>query len=622
MWWGGIAALIAVGFAVWSYYRLPVRIPKGWLYLLGALRAGAVWALLFLLAEPILTRYFEQEEKPLVLLLADNSESVFWKGSFSLTEYVKGIQDLQQSLEAKGLRVESYAFDEKLRPKDSLNGKGQVSQISLALRQALEAHPQAAAAVLLSDGRETGEGAPLYSEIPIWTVSVGPSAPIADLYVESVEIPPYVTEKEEIPIQLRLRNADHPSMLTVRYPGGQQRFPIPARTQQYRLKLPPLPVGFHALRFELDDPADPNPANNQRTALIEVQPERVSIYLWAGEITPDIAFLRARLERLGQVRLIAARKPAGYTTSPDTLRWRSHDLHVLYNFPARPEDEMWAEKLLAENAFLLLSWGAVEPREVILQKIGLKSWGDLMAYPLSNGAAIYLQTRDYSSEAQPIDLGWSRPIGYKFYRGNRLLTLLAGEGWWQLRTSPAQEERWDSVFFSLLQEGLRLQRSRWLFAPRRSTVAPGEAVIWSGFLPKGATLSIGGTTLPLQTEPDGTQKALWVPDTPGVYPYVVKDKATVLFSGAILVESRSPELQTLGRDTTYLAYIARLTGGRYWSWENRSSFADSLRATLPVSAFLTSQRLTISFHEWSLWLILILSLLSVEWLLRRYVGLY
>lgn len=620
--WGILSGILAAGFAVWSYYRLPVRVPSGWLYVLGTLRALAVWALCFMLGEPVLSRYVEREEKPQVVILADNSESVFWGRELPVETFRSGIEELRAGLEARGLHTVWYAFDDRIRPADSLNGTGQRSLLSAALRQALDAHPRTAAVLLLSDGQENGEPLSLPTVTPVWTVGVGPKRPASDIVLESVEVPPWITEKQAPVIQVRLRGVEQAVPLVVRYPGGEQRTILPAGTQRYTLTLPPLPPGFHLLQLQIEDPGDPNPANNQRRALLEVQPEAVQVFLWAGEITPDIAFLRARLERIGRVRVIAARKPSGYTISPDTLRWKPGDLHILYNFPARPEDEPWAEKLFRENAFLLLSWGAIQVKEPFLRSVGLQRWSGLTARSFPGGATLYLHTIELPPPAQPLDPGWGHPVGYKLYQGNKLTAVLLGEGWWRLREAPVMERSWDSLLLGLLQEGVRLQRSRWLFAPRRNPLPLGEAAVWSGFLPAGATLSVAGSSVPLRAGAGGMQEAIWMPDTPGVYPYIVSDGKGPIVSGALLVEATRPELQSLGRDTTYLRFIARATGGHYIPWEARETLIDSLSAALPVSAFLTSQRLTIPFYEWSLWLALILSLLSAEWLLRRYVGLY
>lgn len=620
--WGVLAATAGIALAIWSYYRLPVRVPKAWLYVLGALRAAAVWAILFLLGEPILTQYLQQEERPLVILLADNSKSAFWKSAVSPQAFSQELGELRRSMEAKGFNTALYAFDSEIRPADSLTGQGRASQISSSLRQALEAHPHAAAVVLFSDGQENSEVAPLPTEVPVWTVGIGSEVPTADAALEGIDLPPWVSEKQPILLQVHISGLTVDGTLIVRSAGGEQRFTVPAQTQRYSVSLPPLPIGYHALRLFLEVPNDPNPSNNQRATLVEVRPERITFFLWAGEITPDVAFLRARLEQLGTVRLILARKPSGYTLMPDTLRPNPQDVHILYNFPARVEDEPWAEKLLRENAFILLSWGAIQPKENLLQAVGIQRWGGLVPQTLSGGATVYFHTSDPHPAAQPITLAGERPIGYKFYQGNRMVCLLLGEGWWRLREVAPLQQKWDSILFAVLQEGLRLQRSRWLFTPKRNPIALGEVVIWSGFLPPTAKLTIGKITVPLHFRPDGFTEALWMPDSAGVYTYTVYDGQSPLLSGALLVENLEAEMQRLGVDTTYLRFVARATGGQYLSWSERKGLVDSLRARLPVSAFLTSQRLVVPFHEWSLWLVLILSLLSAEWLLRRYVGLY
>lgn len=620
--WGIVGVGIGLGFAVWSYYRLPVRVPKAWLYVLAVLRALGVGGLFFLLGEPLLSRFITREEKPLILLLVDNSQSVFWRQTISFDAYVAGINALRQKLEEVGFRTVLYAFDSKLRPWDSVNGEGRATHLTMSLRRGLEQHPDGVGAILVSDGQENGESAPLPKGIPVWTVGVGPPPIAADPAIDAMELPPWAVEGRSASLQVRFRGITAPASLIISYPGGQQKIALPPGAQTSTLKLPPLSAGFHHLRFLLEAPNDPNPTNNQRSALLDVQPQEARIFLWAGEITPDIAFLRARLERFGRVQVIAARKPTGFTVSPDTLRWGPRDLHVLYNFPLRPEDEAWAERLWRENTFLLMSWGAVDLRESFRQNLGLPSGGALKAHTVPGGITLYVRVGEALPTGIPIDLGWGHPIGYKLYRGNRLYTILLGEGWWRLREAPQTEAVWDSLFLTLIQEGFRLQRTQWLFVPQKNPISLGEAAVWRGILPAKAAFMVGERPIPIRTRPDGLSEAMWLPDSVGVFLYRVMDGEKLLLSGALLVESQTQELQTLGIDSTYLAFIAKATGGQYVPWGQLTTLADSLRKVLPATAFLTSQRLTIPFHEWAVWLVLILSIFSLEWLLRRYVGLY
>ena len=78
---------------------------------------------------------------------------------------------------------------------------------------------------------------------------------------------------------------------------------------------------------------------------------------------------------------------------------------------------------------------------------------------------------------------------------------------------------------------------------------------------------------------------------------------------------RFPEQEKTGApvDRAYLQRIAEETGGRYSSWEQRDSLWDKVE-------FPTTERTVTSEHPlWNRWwlLVLLLTLFSVEWALRR-----
>lgn len=621
--WGIVAGLIAVAVAIWSYARLPVRVPSGWLGTLGTIRALAVWALLWLMAEPVWTRAFSRQRRPTLLLLADNSRSVFWQNALSPALYKEELQKLVRRLEEKGWQVRSYAWDETLRPLDSLDGQGTLSQLSLSLRQAYEREPQASLAVVFSDGRETDERVSPPPGLPVWTVAVGPP-PLSDAAIEAVETPVWITEGEAPSLRVKLRGSYASAVLQVQVGEYIERLSISAAVSTLSIPLPKLTAGSYPLYVRLIVPDDPNPFNNEWQELLSVRRQRWIFHLWAGEITPDIAFLRRLLERMGTVYLIAARNEGGYTLSLDTLPQGIGVIPIFYNFPRRREDLPWAERVLAENSFLLAIWGAIPMEGSFWQQLGIRASVGLETRPLAQGVSLFLHRSPlFPGSAQAIDIGWGSPIAYRRYVGNKLLTLLPGEGWWRLRGYPSLVMQWDSLLTALISEGMLLQQSKFLFLPRRSRVAKGEPVYWTGFVPEGAELRVNETTLPLRRRADGLAEAVWIPPRPGLYPYELKLQGNTELSGSIWVEpSGSRELQILGRDTVYMGYLARSTGGRYFSWENRDSLSEALRLEQASLTLQEVTRETLPLHELGLWLALILGLFCAEWLLRRYVGLY
>lgn len=202
-----------------------------------------------------------------------------------------------------------------------------------------------------------------------------------------------------------------------RIPGGEKTFPIAPATQRLSVSLPPLPAGLHPIRSLLEIPNDPNPANNLLQDLLAVYVQQPTFVLWAGEITPDIAFLRRVLSGWGKVRLIAARKPSGYTASPESLVTLPQALHVWYNFPARAEDIGWAQRILAQQNFLLLLWGAVSMPQEVRAALGIQTEGPLTMYTLAGGVPVYLRRWVAAAGAYPADIGWGGACGVSVLSG-------------------------------------------------------------------------------------------------------------------------------------------------------------------------------------------------------------
>lgn len=112
-----------------------------------------------------------------------------------MSAYRERIQALAQQVDAAGFQVGLYALDKGIKPIDSLTGRGEASWISVGLQQALEREPEAQLIVLFSDGVESGEQtAPLSTQVPVWSVAVGPIEPVRDAAIEALLMPPSAYE--------------------------------------------------------------------------------------------------------------------------------------------------------------------------------------------------------------------------------------------------------------------------------------------------------------------------------------------------------------------------------------------------------------------------------------------
>lgn len=622
--WAVIAGVAGLGVGWWSYWRLPLRLTAFQRGFLLALRALVVAGLLWLLVDPVLRLTRPLSERPLLLLLADDSKSLFWGDSLTPRSYQERLNTLLRALEDAGYAVEARRFDTGLHPWDTFSGKGEGTALYQALIEMREAFPEAEGAILVSDGLDnSSEQIAGTLGLPLWTVGVGPPTPITDAAIEEVILPPWWEVGRGHEVEVRFSRAGPSGSLIVQTPSGSRPWPLPPNVSAFRIPLSFTEAGYVPVTFRLEVPGDPNPANNTYSTVISVRPATPRIAIWAGEITPDIAFLRRSLERIGPVTLLLAKKPAGFTTTPDTLSWREYAIHVLYNFPLRGEDTVYVRQILESDGVPWVVWGPSVSEALVrpyLYRLGWQSLGPLRGYPLSKEATLLLRTEYLSPGAEKV-VGPVGPWAYRYVQGNQAAAGLLGEGWWQLRSMPAWVAPWDSLISELAAWSLLFYRASAYFLPQRTRYRSGETVIWTGEAPSLARLFL--------RRPSGRVDTLvpvpglsYRPPESGLYIYQLWQDRQKLQEGAFWVEAISPEMQRLGIDTLTLRLLATQNRGAFLPWDSLSTLPPLIQNAIPPQTLVHLHTEILPFHEWWPWLLILLGLLSVEWLLRRYWGLY
>lgn len=624
-WLLGLLALALGGLlGFWAYRRLPVRLALGWRFFLGALRALAFAALLWLLAQPFYRQRETILQKPKVLILADASASLFWGKAILPQTYRQKLDHLVRELEEKGFSVEKLFFDTQLRPWRASLGTEEGTALHRAILEAHQNFPQTEVILLFSDGRNT-HGPPTLPPIqrPLWTVGVGPNPIDYDAAIRSISMPAWVEAGQPFEVQLHLENLQTGASLVTQFAGRTRTWPVPAKAKTYRVPLSLPESGFHPITFRLEVPSDPNPTNNAYTQVIPIRPTRPHILIWAGEVTPDIAFLRRSLERIGPTALILAKKPSGFIANPDTLSSNRYAIHVLYNFPLRPEDTAYVRRVLAGPGLAWTVWGASVSEALVkpfLTQLGWRHLEPLYGTALSGEARLLLRRGELMQQAEALEGPTGTLWAYKYTLGNRAAAGLLGEGWWQLRLMPALQASFDSLLLELAHWSLLYFQSSAFIQPKRNPVSISEPIEWTGQYPPQAILQI--------CRPNGTCDTLlapfgaWQPSTAGLHKYTLLVDGQPVYQGAFWVQAQSSEYQQLGIDTAYLRYLAERHHGLFWSWESLDSLPARLAKAFPPQTLVHLQQTTIPLSEWWPWLLLILGLLSIEWLLRRYLGLY
>jgi hypothetical protein len=191
-WWAFACLLLGLLYA-WLMYRQPVNLGNKFRYALFAVRALAVFIISLLLLAPMVKSVSYKPEKPLVLILQDNSESIkLFPSPNNNGSDLMGALDKVRSALGDNYEVHEFNFDKTLNNGLSNKFNGKQTDISAALRQLNERfiNQNIGAIVLATDGLYNQGSDPQYEarnfKTTIYTVALGDTTPKRDLLIANV----------------------------------------------------------------------------------------------------------------------------------------------------------------------------------------------------------------------------------------------------------------------------------------------------------------------------------------------------------------------------------------------------------------------------------------------------
>jgi len=196
-WWAPACLLLGVLYA-WLLYRQPVGLSDKFRYLLFAGRAIVVTIIALLLVSPLIKSVSYNPQKPLVLVLQDNSQSIkMFEAKVSPTggdlegATVDALSNLKQQL-GDQYNVQEFHFDKDLAPGLSKTFNGKQTDMSQALHQLNDrfVNQNIGALVIASDGLYNQGSDPQYEaknfKNSIYTVALGDTVAKRDLLIGNI----------------------------------------------------------------------------------------------------------------------------------------------------------------------------------------------------------------------------------------------------------------------------------------------------------------------------------------------------------------------------------------------------------------------------------------------------
>ncbi|MGQ9864382.1 MAG: hypothetical protein ACUVRD_07890 [Bacteroidia bacterium] len=628
--WLLVGILVALGITWLAYRRFWVEVPIWGQWLLRALRFAGVLCLFLLLLAPMIERNIAVPQKPTLITLVDNSESITLRNPDLLKTLKNSLDSILKVLRAEGYAIRSYAFDRTLHPLDSLKGHGQGSAIAYCLNQATLRHAQEAvvATWLFTDGIETESFIPPIEETPYPVIGIvlGDTTPYPDIILKEVEAPPVLYEGEKGSFRLvyelrqlpqtvaQLYQNDKPIATLKLTQAGHTTFSwTPSQAGTYLLKIIAPPAAGEIA-----------PANNYLSFPVFVRKKKPRLLLWAGSLTRDIAEIRRALEPSYALSFVAAKKPQGYTVALDTLDIESFDLYLFYGFPAQAIDTLWYQKALRTQKPIIHFWtgteypldyrsvGVTQKPQLPLREISFRSeryatWTGKVLAPtigLSQGSVIIGGTSE-------------NPILYHYAPGNKRYAGFVGIQWAQTALEDRLQGRtpgFEAFLPALVQWCLSATQPT--FQPIRPFFYAGQPIRFTGTLAQSSYLHLDSLKIPIPCQQTDCQLTL-PPMPPGKYTYKVATGMQEI-EGTFEILALSAEKANL---VAQPGYVAQLTRGQIYSLTDLAALADSLRHQNPPATYFSLQRNYFYLHELGLWLGIIVGIFSIEWFLRRYWGL-
>jgi len=191
-WW--IPACAALGILYgWQLYRQPVNLDKKFRYPLFAGRAIVVALITLLLLSPLIKSISYNPQKPLVLVLQDNSESIkmFEKPESGTSQLVNDLDGLKKEL-GGDYDVREFHFNRDVTDGLTKDFTGKQTDISNALHQLNDrfVNQNIGAVVLATDGLYNQGSDPQYEaknfKTTIYTVAMGDTVARRDLLIGNV----------------------------------------------------------------------------------------------------------------------------------------------------------------------------------------------------------------------------------------------------------------------------------------------------------------------------------------------------------------------------------------------------------------------------------------------------
>jgi hypothetical protein len=279
--------------------------------LMAGFRFLLVATLAFLLLSPFIKTLFNKEEKPVIVIAQDNSSSILLNkdSTFYQTEYIQKLKALKSSLEEK-YEVKTYTFGENLEEGNDVNFSKKVTDLSNVFDEISNKYynRNLGALILASDGIFNQGSNPVFNsgiEFPIYTIALGDTSIQKDIVLKEAIHNKITFLGNQFPIEINAEalqclgdktkliiTHNGKQLLTKEYDLNKERFVINENVlfEAEKVGVQHYQISLSAIEGEVST------INNVKDIYIEVLDGRQNILILANSPHPDVKALKLSVE--------------------------------------------------------------------------------------------------------------------------------------------------------------------------------------------------------------------------------------------------------------------------------------------------------------------------------------
>ncbi|WP_103068393.1 hypothetical protein [Aquimarina sediminis] len=666
-----IASFIIALIIVLFQYLYKAKSRKKNVLLFAFLRFLSIFGLLLLLINPTFKQNTYYIEKPNLIIAVDNSSSIkHLKQDQNIIEFTKGISEDKELNER--FDITYYSFSDKLNDSLSLSFNQKQTNISKALEELDQIYKSAIApTIIITDGNQTYGKDYQYSSIgykqAVYPIISGDTIAVVDTKIQQLNVNRYAYLKNKFPVEVILTYSgekDVTSTFQVKS-GNITVFSQPVSFSEEKnstvinFTLPAARAGvsqFVANLIPLDN--EKNTINNNKTFAVEVIDQKTNVLLISDIVHPDLGAIKKSIES-NERRSITINKPQEVKDLND------YQLIILYQ--PNPRFRGVYEKLNALKKNYLTITGT-KTNWVFLNKIQNKYTQEITRqneYYVprfnSNYGAFLIEDIDFQNYPPLIGAFGEvnihsnyDPLLYRTVNNidteEVLLTtieqdgiregVLFGEGIWRWRAqsylNTQKFEDFDEFFSKIVQYlASNKRKSRLNTISESFYYGNASIIIKAEYFTKNYEFDRRGNlrisiknkeTESTQTIPMLIRNNSYEVDLSnleaGNYEYTVTVLGeNISRSGSFSILEYDVEQQFLNADVTKLKQVATNTNGKPYYLDQKNVLIKELLEDQRYQTIQKRKENVVSLIDWKYLLIIVISLLTIEWFARKYNGL-